>query len=173
MKKVILYVSVGFLAFSCGQSVEEVSEQTRIIKAEDRTDLISEEDQMLKQKGELFLNEQQQRDGVIKMESGLLYEVIAEGEGEKPTSNATVKVHYTGSFMDGKVFDSSLDRGEPIEFGLGQVIKGWTEGLQLMNKGAKYKFFIPHDLAYGAQGYPGAIPPYSALIFEVELLDFK
>ena len=102
--------------------------------------------------------------------SGLRYIVLKEGTGATPTATSNVKVHYTGMFTDGKVFDSSVQRGEPIDFGLNQVIKGWTEGVQLMKEGAKYKFFIPFDLAYGEQGYPGAIPPKSDLIFEVELL---
>ena len=102
--------------------------------------------------------------------SGLRYIVQKEGTGISPTATSKVKVHYTGSFLDGKVFDSSVQRGEPIEFGLNQVIKGWTEGVQLMKEGAKYKFYIPYNLAYGEQGYPGAIPPKSDLIFEVELL---
>jgi FKBP-type peptidyl-prolyl cis-trans isomerase len=103
--------------------------------------------------------------------SGLRYMVIQEGTGKQPASaTSKVNVHYTGSFLDGKVFDSSVQRGQPIEFGLNQVIKGWTEGVQLMKEGAKYKFYIPYTLAYGEQGYPGAIPPKSDLIFEVELL---
>lgn len=102
--------------------------------------------------------------------SGLRYQVITEGTGAKPTATSNVKVHYTGSFLDGKVFDSSVQRGEPISFGLNQVIPGWTEGVQLMKEGAKYKFYIPYNLAYGEQGYPGAIPPKSDLIFEVELI---
>jgi len=102
--------------------------------------------------------------------SGLRYIVLQEGTGATPTATSNVKVHYTGKFIDGKVFDSSVQRGQPIDFGLNQVIKGWTEGLQLMKEGAKYKFFIPYTLAYGEQGYPGAIPPKSDLIFEVELI---
>ncbi len=102
--------------------------------------------------------------------SGLRYVVLQEGTGATPTATSNVKVHYTGSFLDGKVFDSSVQRGQPIDFGLNQVIKGWGEGVQLMKEGAKYKFFIPYNLAYGDQGYPGAIPPKSDLIFEVELI---
>ena len=102
--------------------------------------------------------------------SGLKYIVLTEGTGATPTATSNVKVHYTGSFIDGKVFDSSVQRGQPIDFGLNQVIKGWTEGVQLMKEGSKYKFFIPYNLAYGEQGYPGAIPPKSDLIFEVELI---
>jgi peptidyl-prolyl cis-trans isomerase A (cyclophilin A) len=102
--------------------------------------------------------------------SGLKYIVLKEGTGAMPIATSNVKVHYTGSFLDGKVFDSSVQRGTPIDFGLNQVIKGWTEGVQLMKEGAKYKFFIPYALAYGEKGYPGAIPPSSDLIFEVELI---
>ena len=102
--------------------------------------------------------------------SGLRYMILKEGTGKIPTVTSNVKVHYTGSFLDGKVFDSSVQRGEPIDFGLNQVIKGWTEGVQLMKEGSKYKFYIPYNLAYGEQGYPGAIPPKSDLIFEVELI---
>jgi len=102
--------------------------------------------------------------------SGLKYIVIKEGTGATPVATSNVKVHYTGTFLDGKVFDSSVQRGQPIDFGLNQVIKGWTEGVQLMKEGAKYKFYIPYALAYGEQGYAGAIPPKSDLIFEVELI---
>ena len=102
--------------------------------------------------------------------SGLKYIVLKEGTGAIPTLTSNVKVHYTGTFNNGKIFDSSVQRGEPIDFNLNQVIKGWTEGLQLMKEGAKYKFYIPYTLAYGERGYPGAIPPKSDLIFEVELI---
>lgn len=105
--------------------------------------------------------------------SGLRYSIINEGAGPSPAGpSSNVKVHYTGSLVDGKVFDSSVQRGQPIEFGLNQVIPGWTEGLQLMNKGSKYKFYIPYKLAYGEQGRPPVIPAKADLIFEVELLDF-
>ncbi|MGG7036559.1 MAG: peptidylprolyl isomerase [Flavobacterium sp.] len=102
--------------------------------------------------------------------SGLKYIVIKEGTGNMPTAASNVKVHYTGMFLDGKVFDSSVERGEPIDFNLNQVIKGWTEGVQLMKEGAKYKFYIPYQLAYGERGAGNVIPPKSDLIFEVELL---
>ncbi|HPW98836.1 MAG TPA: peptidylprolyl isomerase [Flavobacterium sp.] len=102
--------------------------------------------------------------------SGLKYIVIKEGEGEMPTANTNVKVHYTGMLLDGKIFDSSVQRGEPIDFPLNQVIKGWTEGVQLMKEGAKYKFYIPSNLAYGERGAGGVIPPNADLIFEIELL---
>lgn len=102
--------------------------------------------------------------------SGLRYNILQEGTGKKPSATSNVTVHYTGTFLDGNVFDSSVQRGQPIDFGLNQVIPGWTEGVQLMKEGAKYKFFIPYQLAYGERGYPGAIPPKSDLIFEVELI---
>jgi len=102
--------------------------------------------------------------------SGLRYNVIVEGVGNKPVATSNVKVHYTGSLVDGKVFDSSVQRGTPFDIVLNQVIPGWTEGLQLMKEGAKYKFYIPWKLAYGERGYPGAIPPKANLIFEVELI---
>jgi peptidyl-prolyl cis-trans isomerase A (cyclophilin A) len=102
--------------------------------------------------------------------SGLKYVVMQEGTGAMPKATSNVKVHYTGTFLDGKIFDSSVQRGQPIDFGLNQVIPGWTEGVQLMKEGAKYKFYIPYQLAYGERGYPGAIPPKSDLIFEVELI---
>lgn len=122
--------------------------------------------------GEKFLEENKTKEGVQTTVSGLQYLVMKEGTGEKPTAASKVKVHYHGTLIDGTVFDSSVDRGTPSEFGVGQVIKGWTEGLQLMPVGSKYKFFIPQDLAYGAfprQG--GPIKPFSVLIFEVELLE--
>ena len=124
-----------------------------------------------KEEGELFLAENKLREGVQETASGLQYEVLIKGKSKKtPTATDIVKVHYHGTLIDGTVFDSSVDRNEPIEFALTQVIPGWTEGLQLMTVGSKYKFFIPYHLAYGSQ-QAGSIPPYSTLIFEVELLD--
>ncbi|PKQ46935.1 FKBP-type peptidyl-prolyl cis-trans isomerase [Confluentibacter flavum] len=122
--------------------------------------------------GETFLTENKSKEGVKTTASGLQYIVEKEGTGEKPTATSTVKVHYTGTLIDGTVFDSSVERGEPAQFGIGQVIKGWTEGLQLMSVGSKYKFFIPQDLAYGASPRQGGpIQPFAALVFEVELLE--
>ena len=126
-----------------------------------------------KAEGERFLAENAKRPSVKVTASGLQYEVLEAGKGPKPTAKSTVKVHYEGMLIDGTVFDSSYQRGEPIEFPLNGVIKGWTEGLQLMSKGAKYKLYIPYDLAYGEHGAGQQIPPYAALIFTVELLDFK
>jgi FKBP-type peptidyl-prolyl cis-trans isomerase len=121
-------------------------------------------------KGSAFLEENKKREGVITTESGLQYEVLKEGVGASPNATDKVKVHYHGTLIDGTVFDSSVERGKPITFGLNQVIKGWTEGVQLMREGAKYKFYIPQELGYGGRA-AGKIPPYSTLIFEVELLE--
>jgi FKBP-type peptidyl-prolyl cis-trans isomerase FklB len=131
-----------------------------------------EEAKKNKEEGEKFLAENKTKEGVQTTESGLQYIVLKEGTGEKPTTASKVKVHYHGTLIDGTVFDSSVDRGEPTEFGVSQVIKGWTEGLQLMKEGAKYKFFIPSDIAYGANPRPGGkIKANSTLIFDVELLE--
>ena len=116
--------------------------------------------------GEAFLSDNAKRDEVTVTESGLQYEVINAGNGETPTAASTVRVHYHGTLLDGTVFDSSYDRGQPAEFPVGGVIKGWTEALQLMQVGAKLRLFVPHDLAYGEQGAGGAIAPFSTLVFE-------
>lgn len=123
--------------------------------------------------GEKFLAQNAKRPGVITTASGLQYEILVPADGAKPTAESTVKVHYHGTLLDGTVFDSSVQRGEPIEFPLNRVIPGWTEGVQLMSPGAKYRFYIPYDLAYGERGAGEQIPPYAALIFEVELLEIK
>ena len=120
--------------------------------------------------GEKFLAENKKREGVQETSSGLQYEVITMGTGDKPGPEDVVKVHYTGMLMDSTKFDSSLDRGEPAQFGVNQVITGWQEGIQLMPVGSKFKFYIPYELGYGEQG-TGPIPPYSTLLFEVELLE--
>lgn len=122
--------------------------------------------------GQTWLAENGKKSGVTTTASGLQYEVMREGTGAKPTAASTVKVHYHGTTTDGKVFDSSVDRGEPVEFPLSGVIKGWTEGVQLMSVGSKYKFFIPGDLAYGPRPPQGSgIAPNATLVFEVELLE--
>lgn len=120
--------------------------------------------------GEAFLAENAKRPEVFTTDSGLQYEVIMQGDGPKPTTRDKVTVHYHGTLIDGTIFDSSVDRGQPATFGVTQVIQGWVEGLQLMPTGSKFKFYIPYDLAYGERGSPPKIQPFSALIFEVELL---
>lgn len=124
-----------------------------------------------KKEGEAFLEENKKKEGVVTTTSGLQYKVITQGTGPTPKDTNVVKVHYRGTFMDGKEFDSSYKRNQPAEFPLNQVIKGWTEGLQLMPVGSKYELYIPYNLAYGEEGREGAIPPASVLIFEVELLE--
>lgn len=123
-----------------------------------------------KEEGEKFLAENAKKEGVKVTASGLQYKVIKEGTGRKPKASDRIRCHYEGTFTDGRVFDSSYKRGEPVDFGLNQVIKGWTEGLQLMAEGAKYELYIPYQLAYGETGSQGAIPPCCALKFTVELI---
>ena len=123
-----------------------------------------------KEAGEKYLAENAKKDGVIALPSGLQYQVLKEGNGKKPTAKDTVMCHYEGFLIDGTVFDSSVQRGEPATFPLQQVIAGWTEGLQLMQEGAKYRFFIPYRLGYGEGGAGSSIPPFAALIFDVELI---
>ena len=126
-----------------------------------------------REEGEKFLAENAKKDGVQVTESGLQYSVIKEGTGKSPKATDTVVCHYEGFLTNGTVFDSSIQRGEPAAFPLNAVIAGWTEGLQLMKEGGKTRFFIPYNLAYGEAGAAGAIPPYAALIFDVELLEVK
>ncbi|MDO6562821.1 FKBP-type peptidyl-prolyl cis-trans isomerase [Amphritea sp. 1_MG-2023] len=123
--------------------------------------------------GEQYLEKNAQREEIFVTDSGLQYEIITAGEegGASPTAESTVRTHYHGTFIDGKVFDSSYDRGQPAEFPVGGVIAGWTEALQMMTKGAKWRLTVPYQLAYGAQGSPGGIPPYATLVFDVELLE--
>jgi FKBP-type peptidyl-prolyl cis-trans isomerase FklB len=133
----------------------------------------AESNKVFIQAGEEFLAANEKRPGVVKTPSGLQYEVIRMGTGDRPKAEDNVTVHYHGTLTDGTVFDSSVERGEPASFGLNQVIPGWTEGVQLMNPGSKYKFYIPYQLAYGEQGAGGIIKPYSTLIFEVELISIN
>ena len=123
-----------------------------------------------KEAGEKYLAENAKKEGVITLPSGLQYQVLKEGNGKKPSAKDTVMCHYEGFLIDGTVFDSSIQRGEPATFPLQQVIAGWTEGLQLMQEGAKYRFFIPYRLGYGEGGAGNSIPPFAALIFDVELI---
>lgn len=126
-----------------------------------------------KAEGEKYLAENAKKDGVITTKSGLQYMVLTEGTGKSPKASDSVKCHYEGFLIDGTVFDSSVQRGEPATFPLGGVIAGWTEGLQLMKEGGKTRFFIPYHLAYGEAGAAGSIPPYATLIFDVELIEVK
>lgn len=123
-----------------------------------------------KEKGEAWLANKAMEEGVVSLPSGLLYQVLNEGSGKKPTAEDTVECHYEGRLIDGTVFDSSYKRGESATFPLNGVIAGWTEGVQLMSEGAKYRFFIPYQLAYGERGAGQAIPPFAALVFDVELI---
>lgn len=124
-----------------------------------------------KEAGEKYLAENAKKQDVVTLPSGLQYQVLREGNGKKPSAKDSVKCHYEGFLIDGTVFDSSVQRGEPAVFGLQQVIAGWTEGLQLMQEGAKYRFFIPYRLAYGEGGAGSSIPPFATLIFDVELIE--
>ncbi len=124
-----------------------------------------------KEKGEAYLAENARKEGVVTLPSGLQYQVIKEGNGRRPKATDKVKCHYEGMLVDGTLFDSSIQRGEPATFPLNGVIKGWTEGLQLMQEGAKYRFFIPYHLGYGENGAGASIPPFAALVFDVELIE--
>ncbi|MBQ8047739.1 MAG: FKBP-type peptidyl-prolyl cis-trans isomerase [Prevotella sp.] len=124
-----------------------------------------------KEEGEKYLAANALKDGVHTTASGLQYQILREGNGKKPKATDQVKCHYEGMLVDGTLFDSSIQRGEPATFPLNGVIKGWTEGLQLMQEGAKYRFFIPYHLGYGERGAGASIPPFAALIFDVELIE--
>jgi FKBP-type peptidyl-prolyl cis-trans isomerase FklB len=125
------------------------------------------------EEGKAFLEENAKKEGVTTLPSGLQYEIITEGNGKKPKATDKVKCHYHGTLIDGKVFDSSVQRGQPAIFGVNQVIKGWVEALQLMSVGSKWRLFIPSHLAYGEQGAGASIEPNKTLIFDVELLDIE
>lgn len=124
-----------------------------------------------KKAGEDFLAENAKKANVVTLPSGLQYEVLREGNGKKPKATDQVRCHYEGTLIDGTKFDSSYDRGEAAVFGLNQVIAGWTEGVQLMEEGAKYRFYIPYNLGYGERGAGASIPPFAALVFDVELIE--
>ena len=160
MKKILLLITM----IVCGLGLTSCS------KDDDNDPIVSYEENL--KKGQEYLAENAKREGVTVTNSGLQYEVLQEGEGKSPSATDVVKCHYEGRLIDGTVFDSSYKRGEPSEFALNQVIKGWTEGLQLMKEGSKYRFYIPYYLAYGSRGV-GNIPPYAALIFDVELIEVK
>ena len=178
--------SMGIEDFSVedfSQSVSDIlSGKTPAMTSREAQELLSEYFQK-KQKeqaqkaiaeGRDFLEANAKREGVVQTKSGLQYEVLSEGKGERsPKATDTVLCHYEGRLVSGKVFDSSYELNQPAEFGLNQVIPGWTEGLQLMSEGAKYRFYIPYLLGYGEQGAGPSIPPYSTLIFDVELIKVK
>ena len=130
----------------------------------------AEQGKAQKEAGEKYLAENAKKEGVVTTKSGLQYKVLQDGKGKQPTAKDTVMCHYEGFLIDGTVFDSSVQRGEPATFPLQQVIAGWTEGLQLMKEGAKYRFFIPYRLGYGEGGAGASIPPFATLIFDVELI---
>lgn len=130
----------------------------------------AEAGKVAKAAGESFLAENAKKEGIVVLPSGLQFQVLKEGNGKKPSATDQVKCHYEGTLIDGTIFDSSYQRNEPATFGLNQVIAGWTEGVQLMSEGAKYRFFIPYNLAYGERGAGAQIPPFAALVFDVELL---
>ena len=140
-----------------------IREQMQAKSAEQHKDVVAD--------GESFLAENAKKDGVVTLESGLQYEILTEGAGDKPSASSTVRTHYHGTLTDGTVFDSSVDRGEPAEFPVNGVIAGWTEALQLMPSGSKWRLTVPHNLAYGERGAGGAIGPFATLVFDVELLD--
>jgi FKBP-type peptidyl-prolyl cis-trans isomerase len=172
--------AAGFKAGQDGKSAlseAEVRTETIALQKQAREKMMKKQEAAAldapkhKEAGKKFLAENKTKDGVVETASGLQYKVIKAGEGPKPKATDNVKVHYTGKLLDGTVFDSSVERGEPASFALNQVIPGWTEGVQLMSKGAKYEFWIPSELAYGERGTGGTIPPGSTLMFEVELID--
>lgn len=151
-------------------SAEEINEAFREIQARMKTEEAAAAKQFAAE-GEAYLAENAKREGVTVTASGLQYEIITEGSGARPSRSDTVRTHYHGTLINGTVFDSSVQRGQPAEFPVGGVIAGWTEALQLMPVGSKWRLHIPYQLAYGERGAGGAIGPYSALVFEVELLD--
>lgn len=157
-------------------AIDEIEGQQLVIEFLQRRDAERKSEQAklgeaAKRAGEEYLEKNAARSGVTVLPSGLQYEVVREGTGRKPKATDSVKCHYVGTLVDGTVFDSSRRRGEPAVFPLNGVIRGWTEGLQLMQEGAVYRFFIPYNLAYGENGAGASIPPYAALVFEVELIE--
>lgn len=148
--------------------VDQVESQTIVRDFLNRQE--EERGKFVRQAGEEFLRENAQKEGVVTLPSGLQYLILTEGTGSQPKATDSVRCHYEGRLTDGTVFDSSYRRGEPADFPLNGVIKGWTEGVQLMKEGSKFRFFIPYQLAYGTQGAGNSIPPYATLIFDVELI---
>ena len=150
-------------------SLEEASQHIQEYFSAKQNEML----EMNKQKGELFLAENAKKENVVTLPSGLQYEILTEGDGAIPTATDTVNCHYHGTLIDGTVFDSSVQRGQPATFGVTQVIKGWVEALQLMPVGSKWRLFVPSDMAYGKQGAGNDIQPNATLIFEVDLLGIQ
>lgn len=171
-------VKEGFLAAIDGKAILTDEEATKMLQAlqasaqQKQQEMAAADGEKTLAEGVAYLAENSKREGVMVTESGIQYEVLTAAEGDKPAAEDTVKVHYHGTLIDGTVFDSSYDRGEPATFPLNRVIKGWTEGVQLMSVGSKYRFHIPSELAYGARA-TGKIQPNSTLIFDVELLSIE
>lgn len=163
------YKNGVMLAFGEGKAEMEPAEAQSLIN-DYLNELARKATEVAQKENAKVLEAHGKEEGVHTTASGLQYKIIKEGEGAQPAATDEVTVHYTGKLLDGTVFDSSVNRGEPATFPLNRVIPGWTEGVQLMKEGAKYEFMIPSDLAYGPQGIPNAIPPHSILIFEVELI---
>ena len=157
-------------------AIDEIEGQQLVIdylkrRDEEKKGEMAENGEAARREGEEFLKANAAKEGVVTLPSGLQYTVLREGSGRSPKASDNVRCHYEGRLIDGTAFDSSRRRGEPAVFPLSGVIRGWTEGLQLMKEGAEYRFFIPYDLAYGANGAGNLIPPYAALVFDVELID--
>ena len=153
-----------------GAATEMSHSEAQKIVSEHFQKLAEEAYAKVKEEGEAFLAANKAKEGIVTLPSGLQYQVIKEGTGKKPSATDRVECHYEGTLIDGTVFDSSIRRGEPAVFGVNQVIKGWVEALQLMSEGSKWRLYIPQDMAYGEHGAGEMIPPYSALIFDVELI---
>lgn len=166
----------GFSGAEPKMSPEEIAEVEQAFAAEMQAEQEAQVAEMLaanQAAGQAYLEENKKKDGVMVTESGVQYEVITQGDGPKPTAEQTVRVHYVGSLVDGTEFDSSVARNEPAVFPVGQVIPGWSEAVQLMPVGSKYRVVIPSELAYGEQGVSQVIPPNSVLVFEIELLGIE
>ena len=161
----------GMQAVLQGEKTEMTHVEAQKVVSEHFQKLAEEQYAKVKAEGEAFLAANAKKEGVVTLPNGLQYQVLVEGNGKKPKASDRVRCHYEGTLIDGTVFDSSVRRGEPAVFGVSQVIAGWVEALQLMGEGSKWRLFIPQDMAYGAHGAGENIPPYSALIFDVELID--
>ncbi len=162
--------SKGVADFMSNKAEFNIDEANKIINAHFEKIQAEQAKERIENEKEFF-NENKKNEGVVALESGLQYQILTEGKGDKPSTNDNVKCHYHGTLIDGSVFDSSVQRGEPAVFPVNGVIAGWVEALQLMSVGSKWRLFVPSELAYGAQGAGQQIPPYTSLIFEVELLE--